>query len=248
MLSLPPSLFTEEYSKLTLKGVMWLNWVSANCPGVRWVIKIDDDVAVNVHYLVEYLTQEHGDTRHFIGGSLATGGDAKISRAGSGSKWQVDDSQFPGLEHFPFTYSLGHFVVLSGDLVRPMAEAARSAPFFWLDDVFMFGLLPHVVGDVRFAELGERSNLVFRSMAKVRSCFKRLGPTCSKTFLAVFDRTHYSKLWRTHCVFLWRILGESYGEVAEDAGRMEGMKATMESWFTESSTLEGELRFLLGVE
>ena len=159
--------FTDTYRNLTFKGVMWLNWVSFNCPRVQWVIKIDDDVVVNMSYVMEHVFREHRDAKHFIGGTLIRANSSRIRRTsdsnkrGHPGKWKVDSSQFRGLEYYPFHYCGGYFVVLTGDLVRPMTAASRSAPFFWIDDIFLFGLLPHIVGDVFFADLD-------RNIAKVK--------------------------------------------------------------------------------
>ena len=40
--------FKDSYHNLTLKGVMGLRWVSEFCPGVKVVMKVDDDVFVNI--------------------------------------------------------------------------------------------------------------------------------------------------------------------------------------------------------
>ena len=78
---------------------------------------------------------------------------SKIIRKRDVDKWKVDDSQFRGLEYYPFQYCHGFFVALSGDLISPMTRAVNNAPHFWIDDIFLFGLLPHMVGGVTFVDL-----------------------------------------------------------------------------------------------
>jgi len=45
----------DSYNNLTLKSVMMLKWVSANCRSVRYIMKTDDDMFVNINNLVSLL-------------------------------------------------------------------------------------------------------------------------------------------------------------------------------------------------
>ena len=43
--------FLDAYKNLTLKHVMGLQWASDACPGASYVIKMDDDIAVDFYQL-----------------------------------------------------------------------------------------------------------------------------------------------------------------------------------------------------
>ena len=45
----------DAYSNLTIKHVFALKWITKYCPGIKYVLKADDDVIVNLSYLQEIL-------------------------------------------------------------------------------------------------------------------------------------------------------------------------------------------------
>jgi hypothetical protein len=47
----------DSYRNLTLKSVVFLNWVNTNCQKVVFVLKIHDDCYSNVHNLANILTE-----------------------------------------------------------------------------------------------------------------------------------------------------------------------------------------------
>ena len=47
----------DEYFDLAVKGVTFYNWLNKNCARVDFVLKVDDDVYVNIRQLVSLLTQ-----------------------------------------------------------------------------------------------------------------------------------------------------------------------------------------------
>ena len=47
--------FADTYRNLTIKTMMGLKWVSQYCNNTRFVLKVDDDVVVNTHFLLKYL-------------------------------------------------------------------------------------------------------------------------------------------------------------------------------------------------
>ncbi len=51
--------FLDTYRNLTLKAVAWMSWVERYCPTVLNLVKVDDDVVVNVFKLNAYLDDMH---------------------------------------------------------------------------------------------------------------------------------------------------------------------------------------------
>jgi len=47
----------DEYFDLAVKGVAFYNWLNNICARVDFVLKVDDDVYVNIRQLVSLLTQ-----------------------------------------------------------------------------------------------------------------------------------------------------------------------------------------------
>ena len=75
-------------------------------------------------------------------------------------QWAVDDRQFHGMDTFPYDYCSGMAVILSGDLVPALYRAAFFSPVFWIDDVYLFGILPYVAGNVTMMHLGYKDRYV----------------------------------------------------------------------------------------
>ena len=189
--------FIDTYHNLTLKGLMGLQFIVQFCPEVDWVVKIDDDVIVNVFKMANTLFPVHRKSRHLIGCSVNAKGAAPIMRMPTLEKWVVEPSQFKNLEFFPFPYCHGWFVVLSGDLVAPLLAAARVAPFFWIDDVYLFGLLPDVIGDVTHlgVDLPDFQN---GGLSRAIECFKLYRNKCghlAAVWNADENLAYINKLW-----------------------------------------------------
>ena len=45
----------DDYFNLTMKNVFGLKWIANNCHGIKYVLKADDDVIVNLPYLQQIL-------------------------------------------------------------------------------------------------------------------------------------------------------------------------------------------------
>ena len=180
--------FLDTYYNLTLKGVVGLSWISRHCPSAGIVIKIDDDVYVNVFRIVDFVLPALSGKRHQIGCPYHPAGQKPILRQGAkwGSKWTVESHIFPHLRTYPVDHCDGFFVVMTGDLIEPMLEAVRVNPFFHIDDIYMYGLLPRSVGDVKFTDL-----------TKFVTSFVEYGQRCLKSttcrLLAVIDDNYDRK-------------------------------------------------------
>ena len=66
-------------------------------------------------------------------------------------KWCVKYSEFPKRTHFP-RYCAGLAFVLSASIVPQMYQHSKTTPFFWIDDVYITGLLTGKVKDVSYID------------------------------------------------------------------------------------------------
>ena len=164
--------FIDSYHNLTLKAVMGLCWVAKSCPSAEVIIKIDDDVIVNVFRLSKHVLPAIRHQERNIGCDYFTKNQGLINRS---LKWKVEDHEFPGLKAYPFKYCKGFFVGYTTDLVQEFISAAKVTPFFWIDDVYVFGMLPETVGDVEFSYWGPRLSMKHDAG---RSCLARKGIQC----------------------------------------------------------------------
>ena len=143
--------FLDSYHNLTHKGVLAYRWIEEFCQQAEMIVKVDDDVFVNVFILLEtYYPKLKSNTRYIMC-HFVRKDKSKIHR--KKTKWVVNNSLFRGYSYYPVAHCLGYFVLISRDLIRPMYKASYFTPFFWVDDVYLYGQLPNQVGGVKFADI-----------------------------------------------------------------------------------------------
>lgn len=130
--------FIDRYQNLSLKSIAYLRWVSNRCKNVKFVLKTDDDMYVNIPVLVETLAQENHSK--FIMGYVFEHAPPMRSK---NSKWFTSIDVFPGKEYPP--YVSGTSYVVSGDLVPDLYRESFYQKLFWLEDVFVTGFLAQAV-------------------------------------------------------------------------------------------------------
>lgn len=143
--------FIDTYKNLTHKSVLVLRWISENCMHIKTVIKVDDDVFLNIPITHETVINF---ARHHILCDVHMKGDLEsnvIHRYNS--KWDVSILEFSNHLSYPFNFCAGYLVILHTELVKELYEVSKSTPFFWIDDVFVYGILPEKTGNVVFKQI-----------------------------------------------------------------------------------------------
>ncbi|CAG5122559.1 unnamed protein product [Candidula unifasciata] len=127
--------FIDDYHNLTLKGVMGLRWVKDHCPNAAFVLKKDDDVLINMFTLVHIFLPQMKTQKRTIFCKVFLNDTMLIVRKG---RWKVDSHIFPNRRNYPYPYCPG------------FTQTAKVTPFFWIDDNYLFGLLPYISGNINF--------------------------------------------------------------------------------------------------
>lgn len=123
--------FEEAYRNLTYKHVMGLNWAINYCNFVKFIIKLDDDIAVNIYKLIAILRRN--SLKNSMLGYVLNG--MKPDRGNS--KWKVSVNEWPN-EFYPKFLS-GWLYVTTPNVATKLLDAVRDK-FFWIDDVFVTGV------------------------------------------------------------------------------------------------------------
>lgn len=139
--------FRDTYKNLTHKGVLGYRWISENCNSSQLIIKVDDDVFVNIFNVIDYYLPKYGKKPKQILCHVRKEGTSPILHGNTKLKWAVGEDDFRGHKFYP-TYCNGYAVFMTPDLITGMYRAAYLTPFFWVDDVYLFGLLPKKIGGV----------------------------------------------------------------------------------------------------
>ena len=147
--------FTDSYINLTYKAIVALDWIRTSCRGLQWVIKADDDMFVDIKRAIGTLLPNYmAYNRTILGYCKHKKYNLKISRSGRScrSRWCIFSDYFPREKFYP-PHCIGAVIILSGDLIRPLYEASMKATYFWIDDVYLTGLLMQIVQNGTFINL-----------------------------------------------------------------------------------------------
>lgn len=138
------SRFIDSYDNLTLKTVSLTEWVDSFCTKVRFVLKTDDDMFINMPRLLSFV-DEHVNQKRIIYGRLAR--KWKPIR-NSRSKYFVSVKQFsPPI--FP-DFVTGPAYLLSGDVMHDLYKHALGRNYLKLEDVFTTGIVAEAISVKRF--------------------------------------------------------------------------------------------------
>jgi len=188
--------FIDTYRNLTLKAVLGLKWVMAYCKEASILIKVDDDAFVNIFKLFNLLRSYEGSRRTIVCLLYKEKSMPILRDPLTCAKWCVQSEEFPGRDFYP-RYCAGLAYILSIDLVPLLYNASWSTPFFWIDDVYVTGLLPQNVEGVRYISLV--ANYTF----KVSGVIKKLKNS-HKSLTHIFVHAPYPSAFMS----MWQLLIE----------------------------------------
>ncbi|XP_036360214.1 beta-1,3-galactosyltransferase 5 [Octopus sinensis] len=144
------SVFRDSYRNLNFKAMAALRWIATYCHNTTYILKTDDDILVNIFLLAKQLTDLHQHNfgqEDFIMCNVWTGMRVIRDRR---SKWFVSRKEFPK-DTYP-SYCSGSAYVMSPDMAVRLFKKSLTIPFFWIDDVYVTGVLVKALGikHVRF--------------------------------------------------------------------------------------------------
>ncbi len=126
--------FSDTFYNLTLKQILFLEWMERNCPKVHFLLNGDDDIFANPSNMVEYLQsiKNNDGSKHLFAGHL-------IQNVGPirepWSKYYIP-VQVQESESYP-PYCGGGGFILSGYTASVIYNMSKSIDILPIDDVFM---------------------------------------------------------------------------------------------------------------
>ncbi|XP_039976003.1 beta-1,3-galactosyltransferase 2-like isoform X2 [Xiphias gladius] len=130
--------FVDCYSNLTIKTMVMFEWLNSHCPNTSYAMKVDSDIFLNVHNLVDMLLK--APRYVYMTGHIARG--APVLRDHN-SKWFLPVSSFPESRYPPYALGLGY--VFSLDLPKKILEASLHVKTVYIEDVYV-GLCMRYLG------------------------------------------------------------------------------------------------------
>ena len=180
--------FIDTYYNLTHKAVLGLRWITENCAHAKFVVKVDDDVFLNIFKVLSQILTNHPFTSRTI--FCDSRKNDIIHR--SEHRWGVGPHIFPGMKRWPFPYCAGFFVVITADIIPELYEKARTSKFLWLDDVYVYGLLAHEIGHVTHIDI-KKNTTYFEGVTS--KCFKSKREKCHLLGGVVDSVANMRKFW-----------------------------------------------------
>lgn len=129
--------FLDSYNNLTIKTMVMFEWLSSRCPNASYAMKVDADMFLNVHNLVDMLLK--APPHLYLTGMVAR--HAPVIRDPT-SKWYLPLSVFP--EPFFPPYALGLGYVFSLDLPHRIVEASAHVKTVYIEDVSVGLCMKHL--------------------------------------------------------------------------------------------------------
>ncbi|XP_037626103.1 N-acetyllactosaminide beta-1,3-N-acetylglucosaminyltransferase 3-like [Sebastes umbrosus] len=126
--------FNEGFFNLTLKQILFLEWMERNCPNARFLLNGDDDVFANTDIMVEYLQglKDNNGSKHlFTGHLIQDQGPVRWTKSKYYVPVQVQES-----DSYP-PYCGGGGFLLSGYTALVIYNVSQSITIHPIDDVYM---------------------------------------------------------------------------------------------------------------
>lgn len=141
--------FLDSYRNLTYKHATALKYVVYHCPQAKYILKVDDDVCINMPTLKYFLTKDLSPygAKNLLMCNIAH--RAKAMRSFR-SKWRVTFDEYK--ERFYPTYCIGWYILYSPDVVFQLYMLVQRTNYFWIDDVLITGILPTKLPFIRHTD------------------------------------------------------------------------------------------------
>lgn len=139
--------FQESYRNLTFKHVMGHRWVSENCMSAKYVIKMDDDIVINMYKMLGMFEQLNLPLKNLLAGYILN--NMKVIREPA-NKWFVTYEEYSKQFYPPFLS--GWFYITNPEVSSKIVRHSFSTPYFWIDDMYVTGEIAEKLG-IRHVDL-----------------------------------------------------------------------------------------------
>ncbi|KAM9454052.1 N-acetyllactosaminide beta-1,3-N-acetylglucosaminyltransferase 2a isoform 1-T1 [Clarias gariepinus] len=123
--------YRDTFFNLTLKEVLFLEWMAERCPSARYIFKGDDDVFVNTRSILNYLSGLSGNKARdlFVGDVISKAGPHRDKKL----KYYIPENIFVG--SYP-PYAGGGGYLYSVDVGIRLRNISQHISLFPIDDVY----------------------------------------------------------------------------------------------------------------
>ncbi|CAN7976508.1 unnamed protein product, partial [Ixodes persulcatus] len=133
--------YMDTYRNLTYKYVYGMKWTMDNCPSAKYIVKMDDDIVLNLYKLLRYIDQRTESEKPAFHCCVWNG--MPVLRH-TMSPWYLSEKLYPP-NVFP-TYCSGSTVIFRSSILRPLYNASFELPFLSVDDALVTGEMARIAG------------------------------------------------------------------------------------------------------
>ncbi|KAL3851937.1 hypothetical protein ACJMK2_015629 [Sinanodonta woodiana] len=177
--------FIDDYHNLTHKAVLGHRWIQEHCQNTKFVLKVDDDVVINIFKLIEDVLPVLSNSSNTIACRVRK--TVTVDRRG---KWAVSYDYFPGYVNYPFELCPGAFALMPLQTSLMLFRASHVTPFIWLDDVYVYGILIKIA-NIRL----HHTNSLYNLQEDATKCFMERSP-CPMLLVLVHQTDTVYFYWR----------------------------------------------------
>ncbi|KAK7136169.1 hypothetical protein R3I94_014729 [Phoxinus phoxinus] len=164
--------FNDSFFNLTLKQILFLEWMERWCPQARFLLNGDDDIFANSFNMIEYLQgqEDNNGSKHLFTGDVLLN-EKPVRR--SSSKYFVP-VQVQKSDRYP-PYCGGGGFLLSGFTARTIYNMSHSIIILPIDDVYM-GMCLEKAGLKPTSHIGVRTlglHVPAENVDKFHPCYYR---------------------------------------------------------------------------
>ncbi|GMS82923.1 hypothetical protein PENTCL1PPCAC_5098, partial [Pristionchus entomophagus] len=131
--------FVDSYANMTIKALFWMRFVSTHCSATATVVKMDDDVAMNLRALNHRLPSLQSL------GIYGVRWTRQPVRRNNTSKWYIPYSLYP-FEVFPPYVSGSSYIIGTETIRRLLGRVKYHGQYMHVDDVYITGILANSAG------------------------------------------------------------------------------------------------------
>ncbi|XP_070379901.1 N-acetyllactosaminide beta-1,3-N-acetylglucosaminyltransferase 3-like isoform X2 [Dermacentor albipictus] len=126
--------YLDAYRNLTYKYVYGMKWTMDNCPSARYVVKMDDDMVINLTKLVAYLKRRTPTEPVAFHCYVWT--NMMVER-NTDSPWYIPKKMYR--KSVFSRYCSGSVVLFASKVMEAVYNASFEVPFMPVDDVYVTG-------------------------------------------------------------------------------------------------------------
>ena len=142
----------DIYENLVYKSLLGLRYAKDFCSSARYIMKLDDDILVNIPLLSKYIRKMTylSQNKQYIFGYCYSSAqvirfNTKTPEFSDKNKmrnydlWRVPCKDYP-FEYYP-EYTAGHGYIISAPLAKDLYSVSQTSPLLIVEDAFLTGVL-----------------------------------------------------------------------------------------------------------